>query len=100
MLDAIVAERIELIKEAIRLVESRISKINSASDFIKDEDNLLIMDAISMRPQTISENTKKIHKISPSFFDNLEIDIEPIIRFRDFISHHYEKTDYEIVYDI
>lgn len=28
------------------------------------------------------------------------MDPQPIINFRDFISHHYERTDVEIIYDI
>lgn len=40
-------------------------------------------------------------KVEPLFFDSkLEIDITMLIRFRDFISHHYEKMDSEIVFDI
>ena len=54
-----------------------------------------------MRLQQIGENVKKINLQKESFFEEkLLIDVDPIIRFRDFIAHHYEKTDYEIILDI
>lgn len=44
---------------------------------------------------------KYIEKVDKNFLNN-KCDIDPvsIIRFRDFIAHHYEKTDNEIIYDI
>ncbi len=28
------------------------------------------------------------------------MDPQPIIRFRDFISHHYDEADYEVLFDV
>jgi uncharacterized protein with HEPN domain len=44
---------------------------------------------------------KKIDKNQPGFTENnLTADVDIIIRFRDFIAHHYEKLDTEIIYEI
>ena len=54
-----------------------------------------------MRLQVIGENIKKINKLNRDFFDsNLSFDTNNIIRFRDFISHHYEKLDMNIIFEI
>lgn len=60
-----------------------------------------MLDAIAARLQPIAENVKRIIKLNPAVeqkYPNLEWD--KIIRFRDFISHHYEMLDYEVVFDI
>jgi uncharacterized protein with HEPN domain len=75
--------------------------IKTPRDFVSNAENILILDGINMRLQVIGEHSKKIEKLKANFFtDTLKIDPDPIIRFRDFISHHYEKTDYEIIFDI
>lgn len=51
--------------------------------------------------QALGENIKKIESLHPGYVDHkLSIDVDNIIRFRDIISHHYEKLDSEIIYDI
>ena len=101
MPDAVIAERLEYIRESIQLIESRTQAILSSKDFIKTEESKMIMDAVAMRLQVIGENVKKISRLQPGFFEeHLNFDIDPIIRFRDFVAHHYEKTDYEIIFDI
>jgi len=69
--------------------------------FNKEETGTLYLDAIMMRLQAIGENVKKISKPQDDFFSSiLHYDTNNIIRFRDFISHHYEKRDNEIVFEI
>ena len=52
-----------------------------------------------MRLQLIGEIIKKISDQQPDFFEKaLSFDTNNIIRFSDFISHHYEKLDTDIVY--
>ncbi len=61
----------------------------------------MYLDAIVMRLQTIGENVKKISKLQDYFFLNdLQYDVINIIRFRDLISHHYEKLDSDITFEI
>jgi len=100
MLDLVVRDRLERILESIYLIQVRTELVNKPSDLIANPDNMLL-DSIAMRLQVIGEHVKKINSLDPLLFsEKLQIDPDPIIRFRDFISHHYEKTDFEIIYDI
>ena len=82
-------DRIGLILESINIIEERMLKIKTDEDFISSKDGLTILDAITMRLQTIGENFSKINKQDPSLIeDTLKIDINPIIGFRNIISHH------------
>ncbi|HTE13167.1 MAG TPA: HepT-like ribonuclease domain-containing protein [Chitinophagaceae bacterium] len=94
-------DRIGLILESINIIEERMLKIKTDEDFISSKDGLTILDAITMRLQTIGENFSKINKQDPSLIeDTLKIDINPIIGFRNIISHHYELLDYQIIFKI
>jgi len=53
-----------------------------------------------MRLQQISETIKKIHKEAPDLLTSVGVDVKAIIRFRDFILHHYDEADYEVLFDI
>ncbi len=54
-----------------------------------------------MRLQVIGELLKKIDKKDPSFLkSHNEINWDNIMRLRDIVSHHYEKLDNEIIFDI
>ena len=93
--------RLQLILNAIEIIEMRIRKIKKADDFIKDENTLTILDAITVRLQTIGENTNKIIKENNDFFlEHFQINPLPIIDFRNIVSHEYELLDYEIIYVI
>jgi len=97
----IIYERLALILESINLIIERTERIKTARDFVKDKEGIELMDSIAMRLQMIGENAKRINKEEENFFESkLKLDPDPIVRFRDFISHHYEKTDYEIIFDI
>ncbi|MBK9017641.1 MAG: DUF86 domain-containing protein [Saprospiraceae bacterium] len=76
------------------------ANIQKADDFVDTEAGQLIMDAIAIRLQVIGETTKKIDLQFPDFLPAIGIDPKPIIRFRDFISHHYDEADYEVLYEI
>lgn len=102
MQDRIIRERIRLIVEGIEMIEFYCVEIHNKEDFntVKAETQKTL-DAVMMRLQIIGENIKKIENIQPGYFDIiLQYDVTPVIRFRDFISHHYEKLDYEIIYEI
>jgi uncharacterized protein with HEPN domain len=96
-----IIDKCEIISESIDAVQHYFHNISSSDSFIQKEQGSLYLDAIMMRLQSIGENIKKIHKLDEGFFVSvLHFDPNSIIRFRDFISHHYEKRDHEIVYDI
>ena len=101
MLDDIIRDNLQIILESIVLIEKRFSKINSADDFVSSADGVLILDAIAMRLQVVGELLKKINKMNKSLLENYqEIEWDKIMRLRDIVSHHYEKVDYEIIFDI
>ena len=83
------------------LCNKRFSNIENPSDFIDTENGLILLDSIVTRLQAIGELVKNTLKINSNLQVNYpEIDWNNIIRFRDFISHHYEMLDYEIVFEI
>jgi len=101
MHDDIIKDNLQIILEAIVLIENRFSTINSADDLVSSANGVLILDAIAMRLQVIGEMLKKINTIDKSLFENNpEIEWDKIMRLRDIVSHHYEKVDHEIIFDI
>lgn len=48
----------------------------------------------AMRLLLIGEKIKQFEQLAPGFFHEFGIDSIPIIRMRDFLSHHYEDVDY------
>ena len=96
-----IIDKCELISESISAIENYLQGINSAEDFRESLVGQKSFDAVMMRLQSIGENIKKINKIDADFFEiNLQFDTNNVIRFRDLISHHYEKLDTEIVFEI
>ena len=92
---------VDLILESIKLIRERFSGIKLADDFLSTAEGVTLLDAICMRLQVIGESVKQIQKINPSFLEQYsDIEWDKIARFRDFVSHHYEHVDHEIVYDI
>ena len=92
---------LEIIFEHILVCEKRFSEIHTEKDFIDTDYGNTLLDAIVARLQAIGENIKRILKHNttlPEKYPSIEWD--KIILFRDFISHHYEKLDYEIVFEI
>ena len=101
MPDGIIIANLENVLESVELLEQRFSKINKADDFVGSPDGVLLLDAVCMRLQVIGEIIKKIHKIDGLLLGRYQdIEWDKIMKLRDIISHHYEKMDHEIVYDI
>lgn len=92
---------LELVLENCLLIEQRLSKISNAADFINAPEGLIILDAIAMRLQYLGECIKRINKTDPQFFATYqEVEWSKIINMRDFISHHYEMLNHEMVHHI
>ena len=101
MLDDNLKYTLEIILEHILKCEHRFSKIRVPEDFVSTEEGNIMLDAIATRLQAIGVNVKNISKKHPNIIENhSEIEWNNIIRFRDFISHHYDMLDYEIVFQI
>ena len=96
-----IADYLDLMLESIDLIESRFFKIGVADEFVESSNGITYLDAISMRLQVVGESVRKIQKIEPSFLKRYsEVEWDKIARFRDFVSHHYNQVDHEIVFDI
>lgn len=100
MLDVIIRDSLETALESLNLVIERFNKIHTAEDFIDSEEGILLMDSISMRLQLVGEKIKKVDQKDPGLLEKAGILPYPIVRFRDFISHHYDKADHEIIFDL
>lgn len=97
----VIKERLELIIEHAAVIEERIAAIKKAEDLNASKPGRLLLDSLITRLQALAENIKKIQRLDPSFFqDSLPLDVVPIIRFRDFVSHHYELLNHEIIFVI
>ena len=96
-----IADYLDLMLESIELIESRFLKIGLPDEFVQSPNGITYLDAISMRLQVVGESVRKIQKVEPSFLKNYpEVEWDKIARFRDFVSHHYNQVDHEIVFDI
>jgi uncharacterized protein with HEPN domain len=101
MSSEVVSAILETILESIEMVEARFSRIHHPDDLVSSPDGVTILDAISMRLQVIGEQTKKLEKIDQDLLASIiDIEWDKIMKLRDLISHHYEKMDHEVVYDI
>lgn len=101
MSEEILIENLNLISESIDIITKRFSEIDTPDDLVSSEYGILILDSVSMRLQVVGELLKKIHKGNPTLLEkHPEINWRNIMRFRDIISHHYEKVDHEIIFDI
>lgn len=101
MSDAIIEEYVQLILESIQLIQRRFGNLNKPDEFVSSDKGILLLDSISMRLQVIGELLKKIDKRDGSFLKTYDhINWDNIMRLRDIVSHHYEKVDHEIIFDI
>lgn len=89
------------IQDSIEIISQRTKEINIADDFLENDDNLTIYDAVVMRLQVIGELIKSIQNKNHNYLKRYnQIDWNEIIRMRDKISHHYLDLDVEIVFNI
>jgi len=101
MHDGIIYENLFLISESLDVINKRFSSINHPDDLVMDDHGITIFDSIVMRLQVVGELLKKIDKENSAFLKKYkEINWENIMRLRDIVSHHYEKVDHEIIFDI
>lgn len=100
MLDPVVKDSLEIVEQCLEIISQRSRAITNADDFINSDQGLVLLDSIAMRLQVIGEKVKKIESLSPGIFQPYGIESQPIIRFRDFISHHYENADHEVIFDV
>ncbi|MDQ6756512.1 MAG: hypothetical protein M3004_06215 [Bacteroidota bacterium] len=86
-----------LILNAIDIINERMEDIPLPDDFIKNKLGIIILDSINARLQSIGKNVNKITKSDKSLFTSqLQIDPLPIIDFRNII-HKICKDDLPIL---
>ena len=99
MHNEIILTKLEICLEHINAIEIYFGSCNSPEEFFRKNEGLHY-DACLMRLQALSENLKKISEKHPEVIQNLNYPhILYIIRFRDLLSHHYEKIEQDIVFD-
>ena len=88
------------IQEGIRRIERRFSGIDTAYDFIRNDDGLDRLDAIAMMLVAVGENTQKLDKlIDPKLFEqHPNIDWAAIKGLRNILAHNYFSIDAEEIY--
>jgi uncharacterized protein with HEPN domain len=90
------------IEEGITLIQRRCKGIDSADDFLFNDENLDKFEASIMRLQTVGEALKNIDKRDEKFL--LQVASKDywreIIRMRDLISHHYSDIQADIIFSI
>ena len=94
-------EDLLLMLEHLDEVASFFEEIKQPEDFVKTKQGKAYYSAILMHLQAGSELLKKSFQAHESIF--LKYDNIPwreVIRLRDLISHHYDKLQYEVVFDI
>ena len=101
MSNELILNILEDIQDSIEIILQRIKVIDTADDFLKNEYNLTLYDAIVMRLQVIGELIKNAKNKNQEIFDkHNQVNWDEIIRMRDRISHHYLDLDVEIVFNI
>ena len=86
------------INDSVETILERTANLNSENDFTNAAEGRILLDAVSMRLHFIGETRKKVERHDPSFLKmHSHINWDQIIRLRDFISHHYELIDKQII---
>ena len=84
MPDLFILERLELILGHAQTIRSRFQEITDASYFVSTAAGEQLYDSLITRLQAMGENFKKIEKLDKLFISgSLELEITPIVRFRD-----------------
>lgn len=90
-----------LVSEHISEVLSYSAEIKTPEDFAATKQGRAYYDAILMRVQVVGELLKRSYTENTSVFvPHAEIPWNEIIRMRDLISHHYDKLQHEVVFDL
>jgi len=100
--DELVIEILIQIDEAIEIVRSRFSVIDSVGDFLNTPEGLEKLDSICMKLIAIGESAKNIDKCTQRTLlaQYPAVDWKGIKGVRDIISHHYFDLDAEEIFVI
>lgn len=97
----VIRSKFESVLEHIICIKDYTKAIKNSDTYVTTKQGKLIFDATMMRLQALGETLKQIENKAPELLEkNKKVDWIKIIRLRDIISHHYEKLQTEIVYEI
>ena len=95
------ADDLLLMLEHIDITISYFEEIKTPDDFIITKNGNAFLDAIIMHLQVTGEILKRCYTENiPIFSPHTSVPWDEIIRLRDLISHHYDKLQHDIVFDI
>ena len=99
--NTIIISSLKEIKHSLELIAKRSQQINSADDFLANEEGIEKLDSISMRLVAIGEAFKNIDKIDSELLEKYPlVPWKEIKGIRDVLSHHYFNIDAEIIFNI
>lgn len=87
----------EIIDHAIGLSRDRYEKFKKLEGQAFQKNRLTLLDSIAVRLIVVGEKIKTIEQKQPGFWGQNGIESGPIIRTRDFLSHHYEDVDFDAI---
>lgn len=92
---------LQRVQQTIETIERRNQSIYSVHDYLLTENGMEKLDAACMLIQTIGENIKTINEKTAGklFVKYPEIPWKRVIRMRDYISHHYDGVDADVVFE-
>lgn len=92
---------LQRVQQTIETIERRNRSIYSVQDYLLSENGMEKLDAACMLIQTIGENIKTINEKTEGklFVRYPEIPWKRVIRMRDYISHHYDGVDADVVFE-
>ena len=97
----VILSKFEYVSQHVLQIKEYTKSIKNSDDYEISFEGVTLFDATMMWLQALGENLKQIELKAPELLErHSEIDWEKIIRFRDFISHHYEKLESEIIFEI
>jgi uncharacterized protein with HEPN domain len=100
MYNDLVFARLNTCLEHIETIEKYTDNASSAEAFFKLNGGANY-DASLMRLQALGERLKTISQNHPFVINDLNYpEINNVIRFRDYVSHHYEQLEHESIYEI
>ena len=96
----LVSDSLQNIENALELIISRTSMIQTPNDFLCSPDGLLRLDAICMNLIALGETVKGLDKITHAELlpHYPTIYWSGVMRMRDKIAHHYFEIDAEVVF--
>lgn len=92
---------LQRVLQTIETIERRNQSIHSVQDYLLTESGMEKLDAACMLIQTIGENIKTINEKTAGklLVQYPEIPWKRVIRMRDYISHHYDGVDADVVFE-